>query len=569
MNSQQPLNALRAWKPLVVFYIVFIALELGSYTRTSAVWDEPVHVVDGYRSLAGGDFRFDPEHPPFLRELNALPLWLTGVTPFGDGGIDEMTPMAWSQRLHIVASNELYNGRDADALLYRARFMTVLLGCLLGTIVFLWARDVWGERAGLVALALVTLEPNLRAHASLVTTDLGFTAFAVLGIYGVWRASARWSRAAAATAVAGVALAVVSKFTAVVLLALMPLLLGASVLAGRLSVRRAMVVAAGTAAASWFAIWAVYGFRFAPSANPAWLYAFHRDPGVAAALPTLSGVIGWIDDHRVLPNVYAQGFLLGQYKSLTRPAFLAGEIGTGWWYFFPIAFLLKTPLALIGGALVGAAALCWPRARRAPAAVFLLLPVLMFLGAAMASRLNIGLRHILPVYPFVILLAVAAFDAVSRRGRAAASAAAAVLILGTGAEVARAYPSDLAFFNTAAGGPDAGGRYLVDSNLDWGQDLKGLKAWMDRAGVPRVALGYFGTAKPPYYDIDAIELPGSAFYNGVPPQFPTYVAVSATLQSGVYLAPAMRAFYRTFDARSPVATVGHSIRIYWVDRPWW
>jgi hypothetical protein len=486
-----------------------------------------------------------------------------------------MTPMSWSQRLHIVASNELYgsggaaDSRDADALLYRARFVTVLLGCLVGTIVFLWSRALWGERAGLVALALVALEPNLRAHASLVTTDLGFTAFALLAVSGVWRLSDRWSRSAAAVAIAAVALAVVSKFTAVVLLALMPLLLAASVWFGRVSVRRAALIAAGMVVASWMAIWAVYGFRFAPSANPAWLYAFHRDPGVAAALPRLSGVVGWIDDHRLLPNVYAQGFLLGQYKSLTRPAFLAGQIGTGWWYFFPVAFLLKTPIALIAGALAGAVSVCVGRARQGGTAVFVLLPVILFLGAAMASRLNIGVRHILPIYPLVIMLAAAGFAWLSRTGKTAALVTAVLLIVGTGAEVARAYPSDLAFFNAAAGGPDNGSRYLVDSNLDWGQDLKGLKSWMDRAGVPHLALAYFGTAKPQYYGIHAIELPGSAFYNGVAPQFPTYVAVSATLQSGIYLAPAMRAFYRTFDARTPVATVGHSIRIYWVDRPWW
>jgi hypothetical protein len=115
--------------------------------------------------------------------------------------------------------------------------------------------------------------------------------------------------------------------------------------------------------------------------------------------------------------------------------------------------------------------------------------------------------------------------------------------------------------------------YFTDSNLDWGQDLKPLKGWMDRNAVTRINLAYFGSADPAYYHIDCTYMPGSPFF--VPnssigrPQLPGYVAVSETVLSGVYFDERGRAFYRGLRDRAPIAHIGHSIRVYWVERPWW
>jgi hypothetical protein len=168
-----------------------------------------------------------------------------------------------------------------------------------------------------------------------------------------------------------------------------------------------------------------------------------------------------------------------------------------------------------------------------------------------------------------LLAAAAGRELLAARSRAGAVVLGAVLLAGA-VEYGRNYPDHLAFFNAFAGGPDHGAEYLVDSNLDWGQDLKPLKKWMDAHGVSHINLAYFGTAAPPYYGIDATLLPGSEYFKPGPlPQLPGYVAISATVLSGVYLSEQERTFYRSFRNRTPVATIGHSIVIYRVDEPWW
>jgi tetratricopeptide (TPR) repeat protein len=136
-------------------------------------------------------------------------------------------------------------------------------------------------------------------------------------------------------------------------------------------------------------------------------------------------------------------------------------------------------------------------------------------------------------------------------------------------EFASVYPHTLTFFNRSVGGPHNGMNYLADSNLDWGQDLKLLKAWMDDQGVAHINLAYFGSADPAYYGIDCTYLPGAplfAEHDIRKPELPGYVAVSATVLSGVYLPERWRLHYGPLLAQEPMATIGNSIFVYWVDR---
>jgi tetratricopeptide (TPR) repeat protein len=154
-------------------------------------------------------------------------------------------------------------------------------------------------------------------------------------------------------------------------------------------------------------------------------------------------------------------------------------------------------------------------------------------------------------------------------GRRAGPIALAALLAFWGTSYAAAYPHTLTFFSTLAGGPSNGYRYLTDSNLDWGQHLELLKRWMDAGKVRHLNLAYFGTADPAYYGIDCTHLPGAptfALPQVTKPRLPGYVAISATVASGVYLDPRWRLFYRGFRERTPVADIGHSIKVYWVDR---
>lgn len=537
---------------LLAFTAAFVALELNAYTRKSATWDEPMHLTSGYAALAAHDHRIDPSHPPLVRMWAALPLLFTDHAPLDTRAIDHARGLEWLQGAYGFAHRFLYVDNDADRLLYRARFMIVLLGVVLGILLFCWVREWLGFAPAAVALALYAMEPNIAAHAALVTTDLGVTCFMFGAVYFLWRASRRMTAGNAAGVAVFVALAVVTKFSAIVLLPILGLLLALAVWRGAITVRAAGSLIAVAAAATFAAVWAVYGMRYAPGAPSDWVFRFRETA---------------LDRAQLLPNAFTQGFIYNQESAGQIGAFLAGEYSSdGWWYYFPFAFAIKTPIVLLTLLAGGLAVLRrWPHETIRP---FIVLPAAAYLAVAMASGINIGVRHILPIYPFVLLIASAAVAALLRRGRRGAVAVGAALAL-LAAEFGSAYPHNLTFFNQLVGGPENGFRYLTDSNLGWGQNLKPLKAWMDEHGVNHINLAYFGQADPDYYMIDATYLPGVpafAIDRVTRPQLPGYVAISSTVLSGVYLAPPWRLFYRPFLDLEPQAVIGNSLRVYWVER---
>jgi len=577
---------------LLAFAVVFVCLQVWSYTRTSATWDEPGGLAAGYAALTSRDYRPAIEHPPLTRLWAALPLLtMTGVT-FDAKALDAARPEVLAfQGPFEIGHRFLYKDNDslrqaqaatrvstgADGLLYRARFMNVLIGVVLGLLLFCWVGEWLGFRAAVVALALYTIEPNIAAHSSLVTTDLGVTSFMFGAVYFLWRTSRRVTAWNTAGLVVCFVLAVLSKFSAAILgpviLVLMAMIAWRR---GTLSVAGATGVVALLTVATWLGVWAAYGFRYAPSSTPDWLFALHHHPAVRQAVPTIAALIGWIDGHHLLPNAFSQGFLHGQGLVQGRPTFLAGSYSNfGWWYYFPVAFLLKTPLALLALFFMGVVvSLIRGRIVSLDGEAFVVVPIVLFLGVAMTSTLNIGLRHILPIYPFVIVFAALAssalFEGRSRNGPTICAALLAVGLL----EFSSVYPNNLAFFNRAVGGPSNGFRWLADSNVDWGQDLKPLKGWMDANHVTHINLAYFGVADPAYYGIDCTYMGGTTI-PGVtpsmmrPPRLPGYAAVSVTLLDGVPFAERDRDFYKPLRDRTPAADIGGSIRVYWVEEPWW
>lgn len=562
---------------LVAFAAVFVALDVVSYTKKSATWDEPIHLTTGYVALAQHDYRVDPEHPPFLRMWAALPLMSMSGIKLDTATIDKTQPTAWAmEKLFDFSHQFMYVDNDADRLLYAGRFMVVILGVVLGVLLFCWVNEWLGFEAAAVALALYTIEPNIAAHSSLVTTDFGLACFMFGAAYFLWRTCRRPSWLNVTGLTAFFVLAIVSKFSALILGPIVVVPLAFAVFRLRtLKLSWALGIIVLLASASWLAVWAIYGFRYAPSASETWLYHFQDNPMVLQRVPDLAGIVNWVDSRHLLPNIFTQGFLIGQAKAQARGAFLAGDYSTvGWWYYFPVAFLIKTPVALIILLLGGMAAYIkrW-RLWGQEGMVFVVWPIALYLGTAMTAKINIGLRHVLPIYPLVLLAAAGGANELLAAKRNTGRIALGALMLFCLLEFGRAYPDNLAFFNQLVGGPANGSKYLVDSNLDWGQDLKPLKAWMDRNGVAKINLAYFGSADPAYYHIDCTYLPGSPFFVRDPsirlPQLPGYVAVSATVLSGVYFDERGRAFYKALRDQEPLADIGHSIHVYWVERPWW
>jgi hypothetical protein len=555
-------------------------LALHTMSGNAATFDEGAHLPAGYTHLALGDHRLNPEQPPLVKLLAAAPL--LAVDP-----VVVTEHVAWtSARQWEFGRRFLYAWNDGERLLFLGRLPMVALTLTLIGAIFARAWRLAGPAAGATALGLAALSPELLAHGSLVTTDVALALFVFLTVAAFDRLTERvtWGRLVATGAAAGAAVA--TKFSGL-LLGPVLLVLGAVVLGSgrplevalvgpprvvRGTVRRPGVLLALLAATGVLAllvIWVAYGFRGGLSpdgAVRAELRTALEEPKEGAWPRGLVKAA----DVGVLPEDYVRGLLFVMEHSESRSTFLNGQLSDhGFPHYFLATFLLKTPIPLL--VLSGLAVLRIPRLPPRTVA-FVWAPIAVYVGLTTFRGLQIGHRHLLPVLPFLLVAAGEAAAALARWRRPVGVALVGLLGAWYSVGTLRNHPHHLAYFNEMAGGPANGWTLLVDSNLDWGQDLKRLAAWMKERGVGKVKLSYFGSADPAYHGIDCERLPG---YSAPHPPRVTreirpgdIVAVSATNLQGVYLDPEDRALMERLRRLEPVGRAGHSILIYRPDFAW-
>jgi hypothetical protein len=549
---------------------IFVVCGFVSLSLDSATFDETAHIGAGVSYLEAGDFRLNPEHPPLAKLIAAAPLVL-----FHRGGGDYTSPF-WrgspvsdsdARRSHSFEwpfGFDVLNGhvggaarRDPAVRLVPARCAILGLAVLLALVVYAWARALHGPPAALLALALAVTCPTLIAHARLVTTDLpaalGFTGTAFLAWR--WLVAPSWPRAAAAGAALGCSL--LFKFSCALLAPLVVVFAAIAIATGRIDLKRALAGIALIAAIAYSALWAGYGFRYAASPDTGYVLEWQDLEGEA---PPSSAIL-FAREHRLFPEAYLYGFAFAKSQAVGRDAFLDGELSqAGWYRYFPEAFLFKTPLAFTALAVwVLVVALRRTRGRSFDGWC-VALPPLVFAALAIQSRFNIGHRHVTPVYPFLCVAIAPAAAWLEERGPRALLAIA--LAASCFVSFALATPRYLSYFNVLAGGPRGATKHLVDSNIDWGQDLGRLKRWMDSHGVPEVDLAYFGTADPRAYGIAfrkvALFIDFYPELDVVRPEPGHYLAASVTMLAGVYMrgdsAFASEILRRRFIARSDFET---------------
>lgn len=516
------------------------ALQVASIRLESQTFDEGVHLAAGYRYWRTGDFSLNAEHPPLQKLLSAAPLLVLRPPLPAD------PKLLFDQSEYARAF--LYRGPvDADRMLFLGRLPVILLSIMLGIAVAWTARRYFGAMAALPAVWLCALDPNLIAHGRYITTDMASALFFFLAVVLWVNTAMAPSPRRAAWAGLALGLALASKFSMLLLLPLLPALFLLHWLCERTTGWRFALLTAGVL----FALLLVAVF-YAPES-----WRVLRGRPIHVGPETFRGI--------TLPaHTYLTGLrTVLEHNSGGHPAFLLGSVSeTGWWYYFPVVFLLKSPVALLLLVALAAGIGLWkfPALFRDPRAGFLwaalTLAPLAYFGVTLTSRINLGVRHLLPIYPFLYILGIAAVARVlpARRFLILAALLAAAQL----AETAAVYPEYLAFFNTPAGGPKAGPRYLLDSNLDWGQDLKKLKAYIEEKSPGTVCLEYFGYADAPYYGIRAEYLP-KTWDKDDRERVDCIGAISVTLLHDLYIRPGSYAWLRE---RAPIGAVGSSIYLY-------
>jgi hypothetical protein len=584
---------------VALLLVCHLLLGLSAIARKSATSDEGVHLLGGLSYWTTGDYRVNPESGNWPQRWAALPVWVKDRPSLP---ID--IPVWQSGNEWDLTKSFFYeSGNDADAMFFLGRAMIGLLSAALGAIVYFWSRQLFGPVGGLISLTLYVFSPTMLANGFLVTADLASALFFSAAAWALWALLHRISPLTITACGFTSAGLLLSKFSGV-LIAPMGLLLlflrlcnpqpvvlevgSRREIHGRL---KQLTVLCGTMLVEvvivGLLIWASYGFRYGTTNSS----ATTSEVSVVSTerLPKKLGAVGkaiqFIAVHRLLPEPFLYGLAYTVASTETRRAFLNGEFRVhGWIGFFPYCLAVKTPpeVFLI---LMLAAAGAWFRHGKvrgydkfstAPEFVrgmYSLSPLLVLLSvywiASLCSHLNIGQRHLLPTYPPMFILAGAAavwlqFAApqpsaswqtddrnqasLARPAGYATKLVLAVRVLLVGSVVLAAieavwiWPNYLAYFNALAGGPSHGYRHLVDSSLDWGQDLKELKHWLDAHSSDgrdplRLYLAYFGPTPPEYYGINATILSG--IFDPWQPHVPqpltggTY-CISATMLQGIY-----------------------------------
>lgn len=530
---------------LFLLAALIAGLAISSVRLDSATADEGAHIASGVIKLRYGWLSFFPEQPPLMNVISALPL---GEFAMNDSWREDL-----GKRGHWAAGHALLyeSGNDADRLLFLARLPTIALFLALCFAVYLFvAAETRSRTWGLVAFALTGFCPNLLAHGRLATVDVGMTTFAFIAYALVLRLLRRGgvispARAIALGALAGffAMCAILAKTSGVILVPFFALVVALH--AWRRRTWRPFVLP--LLAALIAAIATLYAVTFA-LASPEYLEArFGTTPRL---------LVPWLQY-----QMHIDAIRFWFQKGHEHPQFLLGSFSRdGWPHFYLVAFLLKTPLAAI---LLTIFAIAAAIRRRSFAADTCLLFVVLFFAVSATSRIALGLRYVLPIYPFLyaavaILLARVVID----RKRALLVG---VLVAWHCISSVIAWPSYISYFNELIGSPRNADRFLVDSNLDWGQDLKRLHLWADEHGVDFMRIDYFGGGDISYEFGDHAERWSAPRPQPLPPG---WFAVSRHFYRVSFDPRESPVDYDTYLAASRakyVTTVGGSIDVYRVD----
>jgi 4-amino-4-deoxy-L-arabinose transferase-like glycosyltransferase len=558
---------------VVVFLLITLALELSlSIRRETQTWDEACHIFAGYSYWTRGDFAMNPEHPPLVKLLATLPLLSMRLKV-------PLREKLFSKEEDFISARQFVYSNDAERIMFRTRMMAALLTLALAVLIFLAAREMFGFLPALLALTLFVFEPNVLAHGALVTTDMGLSCLLFATVYAFYRYLRKPSTAVLALVGLAAGLSLAAKHSGILIF---PILIALAICefwrksppttpsrtGGSVDVTRLAIALAFVAVMAFFILWASYGFHVQPRPGvdaeaPVADYAGRLNSPVQKEL--ITKFVRW----RLLPESYLYGLADVGITAGFSHAYLFGKVYPhGQWFYFPATFLIKSTITLMMFLLLLPFAIALRGGKYRRELWFLAIPPVIYFAVAISSGMNIGVRHILPIYPFLVILAGWAGAQFIRHRRRWAWMTAVIIAFGVFSSL-RAFPTYIAYSNELWGGPANTYKYLTDSNVDWGQQLKSVKAYLDQRHVKNCWFAYFGEVviDPNYYGIPCKPLTTISTVwlqpsIEVPASIDGPVLISAGVLSGYEFGPGALNPYDQFQRISPTAVIEHGVFVF-------
>ncbi|MDI6602757.1 MAG: glycosyltransferase family 39 protein [Patescibacteria group bacterium] len=594
---------------LLLLFVFFVSL--FSMRDDSATMDEVAHLPAGYSYLTQKDMRLNPEHPPLLKDLAAIPLlFIKGINfPSEIKDWKEDINGQWGFGYHFL----YHSGNPADQMIFWGRIPMILILILLGFYIFKFSKELFGPKTALLALFLFSFSPTFLAHGRLVTTDVGAAFGVVFAIYYFLKAlkEPSWKN----IFLSGLALGIAQllKFSLILLiplfifLAFVWFLLTQTTTKGLEKLKEALKILTSVFLLAFLLIWFVYFYHTlnyplekqltdtkfiltSYAGGPSSIKETCLSPTSFQKILRCPGEITiWAADKPILRSLahYSLGLLMiFQRAAGGHTTYFLGKISAaGWKNYFPVVYVIKEPLAFHILTLIALLYLAWLikkpfwinpfqrikdwiKSHFPEFAMFSF--ITLYWLTSLTSNLNIGVRHLLPVFPFTMILVSAAIIHWLKPPLLKLKyALLIILILWQAVSVISIYPHFLAYFNEIAGGADKAYIYVTNSNLDWGQDLKRLKKWVDQKEIDKIYVDYFGGGDAKYYLKEKY-----ASWQGQrdPKELPkgSYLAISATFLQGGRGFPAPgfdqpHSYYHWLDQYQPLKKIGYSIFIYYID----
>jgi len=563
----------------------------------SLTMDEASHLPAGYSYLTQKDMRINPEHPPLIKELAGFPLlFIRSINfPYDIDGWQKDINGQWNYGFYFLYKM----GNPAEKMIFWGRMPMLSVLLLLGIYLFKWTRELFGNRASLLALFLFSFSPTFLAHGRLVTTDVGAATGIFIATYYFIKFLKEKTKKSLIIAGITLGLAELTKFSAILLLPFFGVLIfvwAVSQTAGWRSFLKTFLIYLGyfiaIIAIAYLVVFPFYQYLVLnyPAERQVRDSRFLLS---SFAFRPLANLVVWLADKPVLRayGQYALGLLMVMQRATGgHTTYFLGEVSAaGWKSYFPFVYLVKETLTFHVLTLTALLYSLWRLIERWPNKPFwqngfrrifqwseLHLPelaMLVFIGLYWASSinspLNIGVRHLLPTFPFVMVLVGGTISQLLKPPYLKVKFGfLAILILWQTIAIVRIYPHFLSYFNELIGGPNNAYIYTVDSNLDWGQDLKRLKKWLDDKGIDKIYVDYFGGSDASYYLKEKF-LPWQGTHD--PKELPkrSYLAVSATFLQGGRGKPAPGfdqpwGYYLWLNKYTPITKIGYSIFVYYI-----